>query len=283
MADNYDELLHTANMTQKQIERELGKLKHLDNKLAVKTKVLKVHEDDFEARRRQTKEKIASLLSKEKKPQTVNREKLDLQYEKAKNERPVKTYRDKYFEELESAKARNSPTKPRLIKTSSSVSKILPASMRMHGKPLTAKDRAKSQAINDGLFALNQKKRDLRSIEEIQLDMKKKKQKEEKIVKNEASLAKRPIIKSQATQPLEQKEEFYDSNYSSIIQNMFGYNRKKYAEYEEDYDSDDMEATNEDIEREEKQSARLARLEEEKEEELLRRRKLEKLKMKRQA
>lgn len=99
------------------------------------------------------------------------------------------------------------------------------------------------------LVVLNQKKRDLRSIEEIQLELKKRQISEikKKETKNDVNNEKDP-------------EKYYAKNYSSIISNLFGYDRNKYAGNDED-DLSDMEADYSTVMAEESRSSRLGKQE----------------------
>lgn len=74
------------------------------------------------------------------------------------------------------------------------------------------------------LVVLNQKKRDLRSIEQIQFELKQQ-------AKTEKGLEK--VVKIE-----ENPEKYFAKNYSSIISNLFGYDRNKYIGA--DVDDDDL-------------------------------------------
>lgn len=99
------------------------------------------------------------------------------------------------------------------------------------------------------LVVLNQKKRDLRSIEEIQLELKQRP---------------KPEIKKKETKtdvnPEKDPEKYYAKNYSSIISNLFGYDRNKYAGNDED-ELSDMEADYSTVMAEEARSSRLGKQE----------------------
>ena len=100
------------------------------------------------------------------------------------------------------------------------------------------------------LVVLNQKKRDLRSIEEIQLELKKKQSKPE--------IKKKKI--EEDVDPEKNPEKYYAKNYSSIISNLFGYDRKKYAGNDDD-DLSDMEADYSTVMAEEARCKRIAQQE----------------------
>jgi hypothetical protein len=105
-----------------------------------------------------------------------------------------------------------------------------------------------SSEVSD-LVVLNQRKRDLRSIEEIQLELKQRpkpeiKQKEPKT----------------AVDPDKEPEKYYAKNYSSIISNLFGYDRNKFSGNDED-DLSDMEADYSTVMAEEARSSRLGKQE----------------------
>ena len=99
------------------------------------------------------------------------------------------------------------------------------------------------------LVVLNQKKRDLRSIEEIQLELKQQS---------------KPEIKRKETKievdPEKHPEKYYAKNYSSIISNLFGYDRNKYSGNDED-DLSDMEADYGTVMAEEARCSRLGKQE----------------------
>ncbi len=99
------------------------------------------------------------------------------------------------------------------------------------------------------LVVLNQKKRDLRSIEQIQKELKQEVKKPNSKSKNLISVKKEE----------EDPEKYFAKNYSSIISNMFGYDRNKYAC--QDDDSSDMEADYELVLAEEARSTRLGKRE----------------------
>lgn len=103
------------------------------------------------------------------------------------------------------------------------------------------------------LVVLNQKKRDLRSIEQIQMELKKEAKKEPK------REAKRQ--ENESVSEKDDPEKYYAKNYSSIISNIFGYNREKYANNEEDDDLSDMETDYKTILSEEARSTRLGKQE----------------------
>ena len=99
------------------------------------------------------------------------------------------------------------------------------------------------------LVVLNQKKRDLRSIEEIQLELKQQSKPEIK--------RKEPKIEDD---PEKHPEKYYAKNYSSIISNLFGYDRNKYSGNDED-DLSDMEADYGTVMAEEARCSRLGKQE----------------------
>lgn len=108
------------------------------------------------------------------------------------------------------------------------------------------------------LVTLNQKKRDLRSIEEIQMQLKEQQKKTQ-------SQAKSKKVVTEDVDP----ETYYAKNYSSIISNMFGYDRNKYTGNDADDDDDqllDMEADYRTQMAEESRSTRLGKQEDLKEE-----------------
>lgn len=100
-----------------------------------------------------------------------------------------------------------------------------------------------------GLVTLNQKKRDLRSIEEIQLELKQRSKPEIK--------RKDPKIE---VDPEKHPEKYYANNYSSIISKLFGYDRNKYSGNDED-DLSDMEADYSTVMAEEARCSRLGKQE----------------------
>lgn len=106
------------------------------------------------------------------------------------------------------------------------------------------------------LVILNQKKRDLRSIEEIQIEIKQ----QNKQKKYETKI-------KEPKEPEENDEVYYAKNYSSIISNLFGYNRNKYAGMaDDDDDLLDMEADYRTVMAEEARSTRFGKDEDLKEE-----------------
>lgn len=100
------------------------------------------------------------------------------------------------------------------------------------------------------LVVLNQKKRDLRSIEEIQLELK----------QRQKSDIKKKEIKTDDFVPEKDPEKYYAKNYSSIISNLFGYDRNKYSGHDED-DLSDMEADYSTVMAEEARSSHLGKKE----------------------
>lgn len=109
------------------------------------------------------------------------------------------------------------------------------------------------------LVTLNQKKRDLRSIEEIQMQLK------DQQKKTQSQAAKSKKVVTEDADP----ETYYAKNYSSIISNLFGYDRNKYTGNDADDDDDqllDMEADYRTQMAEESRSTRLGKQEDLKEE-----------------
>lgn len=266
------------------------------------------HKDEIERRRKEKKDEIANLLLKSKKNPASNvqkSERLLLSQPLQKTRQKLfKTSREKYFDELEKVKPRASPKKNAL-----SVSSIRKSPVDSR-KLAVSNIKNKFRAVDSSLFVLNQNKRDLRTIEEIQIDMRRKKEASSKPDNVPQFRKQDPNPRSQPTSQramgidkvsrsieTEQRgkkyssdektrkrinaggDEFIEQNYSSIIQNMFGYDRNKYRDI--DYDSDEMEASQREIDEEERRSAYLARLEEENEERLLKEKQIEKEKRRR--
>lgn len=100
------------------------------------------------------------------------------------------------------------------------------------------------------LVTLNQNKRDLRSIEEIQLQLKE----QQKMTQSQVKA--KQVVTEEAD-----PETYYAKNYSAIISNMFGYDRNKYAGKDEDEELLDMEADYRTQMAEESRSTRLGKLE----------------------
>ena len=98
------------------------------------------------------------------------------------------------------------------------------------------------------LVVLNQKKRDLRSIEEIQLELKQQQQQKQKQSKP------KPIVTEESD-----PEAFYAKNYSSIISNIFGYNKNKYNNVDDDDDLLEMETDYRTMMAEEARSSRIGK------------------------
>lgn len=99
------------------------------------------------------------------------------------------------------------------------------------------------EVVSD-LVVLNQKKRDLRSIEQIQKELKQEAKKSTNL----------------QSKTHEGSEEYFAANYSSIISDIFGYDRNKYAGQDEE-DLSDMEADYETVLAEEARCARIAKKE----------------------
>lgn len=97
------------------------------------------------------------------------------------------------------------------------------------------------------LVTLNQKKRDLRSIEEIQMQLK------------EQQKTKKP--QKQSVSEEADPETYYAKNYSSIISNIFGYDRNKFVGNEDDEQLLDMESDYRTQVAEEARSTRLGKRE----------------------
>ena len=98
------------------------------------------------------------------------------------------------------------------------------------------------------LVVLNQKKRDLRSIEEIQLELKQQQQQKQKQSKP------KPIVTEESD-----PEVYYAKNYSSIISNIFGYNKNKYNNVDDDDDLLEMETDYRTMMAEEARSSRIGK------------------------
>lgn len=118
------------------------------------------------------------------------------------------------------------------------------------------------------LITLNQQKRDLRSIEQIQFELKREKAKEDgdklKLQRKRdetINLNRRReeiiISKGENDKSKSSPEEFYSKNYSSIISKMFGYEKKKHLEEYEADDLSDMETDYHTMRAEEARSTRL--------------------------
>ncbi len=103
------------------------------------------------------------------------------------------------------------------------------------------------------LVVLNQKKRDLRSIEEIQMELRQSASKPKTVPKPQIESKPKP-----KTVPERDPEKYYAKNYSSIISNIFGYDRNKYAGNDDD-DLSDMEADYRTVMAEEARCARIGK------------------------
>ena len=115
------------------------------------------------------------------------------------------------------------------------------------------------------LVILNQNKRDLRSIEEIQMQLKQQHQHQQQ-QQQQKKMQSKPKPK-QNTSEDEDPETYYAKNYSSIISGIFGYDRNKYVGKDEgDDELLDMEADYRTVIAEEARSTRIGKQEDLREE-----------------
>ncbi|KAK4050079.1 hypothetical protein OIV83_003650 [Microbotryomycetes sp. JL201] len=162
------------------------------------------------------------------------------------------------------------------------------------GKALTAKDRLKAQFDPTRFVKLNTEKRDLRTIEEIEADMRRRRQQQqphslpEKREKQPGNQSRLPdnSQKKRARNDIDDdrptKSSRIDNSMRDEIWRLLGRDRSRDIQRDmfSDDDDSDMEATGADVYREEQRAARIARQEDRNEEELLRRRAEEKAKRK---
>eukprot|EP00158_Paraphelidium_tribonemae_P008007 Partr_v1_DN28433_c2_g1_i1_m41700 len=174
-------------------------------------------------------------------------------------------------------------------RSSSSSSSSASHAGRSHVQPKIVTRR--NMASADSMITLNTRKRDTRSIEEIQMDIRAAKKGRPSFDKPTAVPLARETKKIKTMSKVVEKkkpgdlddsvvydEEFVEGNVSDIIASIFGTRKHQSDGFDSGSDDDlrDMEATSRDIEREERQTARIGRLEDKREEE--RQRQLEKRK-----
>ena len=143
--------------------------------------------------------------------------------------------------------------------------KMTPSPVVQKKKPVKVIKRnmqPRCQASN--LVTLNQNKRDLRSIEQIQMELKQESKKPVKLKGNDVIKPEKPVrseieSKGEKANKTEKEgpEKYYAKNYSSIISNIFGYNRNKYVD--DDDDDLDMEVDYKTVLAEEARSTRLGK------------------------
>lgn len=150
-------------------------------------------------------------------------------------------------------------------------------------KKFETEPKNKHLGKSNELIPLNQKKRDTRTVDEIQRDLKNKRHKTLEKPKssstNRTSQRKNEQYSSSSDQDDDQDEgAINNDNVSQDIWKLFGKDKSKYLE--RDYNSDEsdmgMEATNEDVLHEELKSSRFGKQEDDKEAADLRRHELEK-------